>query len=659
MAAIVTAGAIGAHSAADFNRWVGWATIAALPVAAIGVLLVVRDKATSAAPTPQADGAAVEDELAAVVLAQAEKARARLIGVGEPGDTAANVRFVKGSGRFREVGGARAGELVSVLEYYQSLSPGRLVVLGEPGAGKTVLVMELLIRLLEVRRQDTSMPVPLLISAAAYDTRLVWDDWLAVQLALRFSISNEAAVRLVRDGRILPVVDGVDEMDPAGEPERARVLVEALNASMRGREKAPVVVSCRHGEYQALVREIDRATHIEMLPLTSDEAAGYLQKQFLNQAEKQRWEQVLACLHASPNGLLSAQLTTPWRLTLALAAFRDEGDPSSLLPPAPGRDGVAAAEYAQRVDSLLLSRYVSSAVRMHGRGRHYTQQHVQRWLTALADGLAWQARNNSSATDIQLDQWWQPTGRKITRFAHIALTAVPGLAFAIAFTVTRSIIPAVFAAVFLFQALIAAFDPQPSQLKIRLLTTGRSLSERAVGLASGLAIGLAFGLACLFTIVFVERLGAGQAVKLAVGFVVAGCVSLVVMGVLRWLVDSSPHALTPRDVIRADGYYGLTWGLTWGIAAALPLGIFGGLAFGLTVGLTYGLVYGLTSGGGAWTRYQVCIAIIAVRQQGPLRFGAFLDWAQQAGLLRISGIAYQFRHRQLQDWLESRDNPVA
>ena len=46
--------------------------------------------------------------------------------------------------------------------------------------------------------------------------------------------------------------------------------------------------------------------------------------------------------------------------------------------------------------------------------------------------------------------------------------------------------------------------------------------------------------------------------------------------------------------------------------------------------------------------------IIAVRQQGPLRFGVFLDWAQQAGLLRVSGVAYQFRHRQLQDWLTSR-----
>jgi hypothetical protein len=47
----------------------------------------------------------------------------------------------------------------------------------------------------------------------------------------------------------------------------------------------------------------------------------------------------------------------------------------------------------------------------------------------------------------------------------------------------------------------------------------------------------------------------------------------------------------------------------------------------------------------------VAVVINAARKRGPLRFDAFLDRAQRAGLLRVSGIAYQFRHRQLQDWL--------
>jgi hypothetical protein len=40
VAAVVTAGGLRAHGAVAFSRWVGWATIAAVPIAAAGVVLV-------------------------------------------------------------------------------------------------------------------------------------------------------------------------------------------------------------------------------------------------------------------------------------------------------------------------------------------------------------------------------------------------------------------------------------------------------------------------------------------------------------------------------------------------------------------------------------------------------------------------------------------
>ena len=41
---IVAVGAFHAHSDAQFSRWVGWATVAALPVAAIASLPYLGDK---------------------------------------------------------------------------------------------------------------------------------------------------------------------------------------------------------------------------------------------------------------------------------------------------------------------------------------------------------------------------------------------------------------------------------------------------------------------------------------------------------------------------------------------------------------------------------------------------------------------------------------
>lgn len=41
-----------------------------------------------------------------------------------------------------------------------------------------------------------------------------------------------------------------------------------------------------------------------------------------------------------------------------------------------------------------------------------------------------------------------------------------------------------------------------------------------------------------------------------------------------------------------------------------------------------------------------------------LRLPAFLDWCVTAGLLRTSGIAYQFRHREFQEWLVRHPRPI-
>lgn len=156
------------------------------------------------------------------------------------------------------------------------------------------------------------------------------------------------------------------------------------------------------------------------------------------------------------------------------------------------------------------------------------------------------------------------------------------------------------------------------------------------------------------------------------GFVAGGLVGVGMgVGPALGLADGPPHALSPRDVIRADGRYRLVSGLMAGCAAAgvaaagvrLAAGDSGPAAVGgmpviaAGLGVAAGLAVGVggmkSTGSSAWVRYHLAVVINAARGRGPLRFGAFLDWAHEAGLLRVSGVAYQFRHRQLQDRLAS------
>lgn len=101
----------------------------------------------------------------------------------------------------------------------------------------TAPTLELLIQLLEYWQRDTSAAVPVPISAASYDTRLAWEQWLARDLALRYAVDTPVVESLIRGGRILPIIDGLYEMDPPGAPERAQTLVKALNTWVRGWER--------------------------------------------------------------------------------------------------------------------------------------------------------------------------------------------------------------------------------------------------------------------------------------------------------------------------------------------------------------------------------------------------------------------------------------
>lgn len=92
----------------------------------------------------------------------------------------------------------------------------------------------------------------------------------------------------------------------------------------------------------------------------------------------------------------------------------------------------------------------------------------------------------------------------------------------------------------------------------------------------------------------------------------------------------------------------LAFGLAAGLAFGLIAGITGGFTSRLVFGLTGGLAFGL-AGGPAGVRYIGLL--LATRRQLPWFLGRFLDTCYQLGLLRTSGIAYQFRHRELQDHL--------
>jgi hypothetical protein len=152
---------------------------------------------------------------------------------------------------WRADGGDREGTLSEVAGYYRRLDRGRLVVLGEPGAGKTVLAIQLALDLaaavLAVADGTRPLPrVPVRLSLPAFDpgddvdvsaktVSVRLDDWLTRHLVTTFGLPAKVANTLVTDGWILPILDGLDEMDPDDAvPRRAASVIRAVNHPSAG-----------------------------------------------------------------------------------------------------------------------------------------------------------------------------------------------------------------------------------------------------------------------------------------------------------------------------------------------------------------------------------------------------------------------------------------
>ena len=151
--------------------------------------------------------------------------------------------------------------------------------------------------------------------------------------------------------------------------------------------------------------------------------------------------------------------------------------------------------------------------------------------------------------------------------------------------------------------------------------------------------------------------------------VVAGLILAIINGLRAGLGTTLEERLAlgqdARRVIHDDLVVGLVFGLLvlgvclvlgalLGLALERAHGLHYPLAMGLLVGLVVGMVFGVTFGLSSAVvsgRHATASLLFGFTGIFPRRPAQFLEWARNAGLLRVTGIAYQFRHDTYQQWL--------
>jgi hypothetical protein len=149
-------------------------------------------------------------------------------------------------------------------------------------------------------------------------------------------------------------------------------------------------------------------------------------------------------------------------------------------------------------------------------------------------------------------------------------------------------------------------------------------------------------------------IGQGLITALAGGLLNAGLCAQAGATAARsasWAIDA--NIVTPRRAVRRAALAEL---IAWIGRAGTSTVFYYAIGFPLLIGAPVGLLISFilflaTESGMAVFRHYIGLLTASAHGLLPWRAGRFLDWAAAIGLLRVSGTAYQFRHRELFEWL--------
>jgi hypothetical protein len=211
------------------------------------------------------------------------------------------------------------------------------VVLGEPAAGKSVMALSLTLGLLPAHPCELrpGEPAPVLVTASSWNPHK--EDlhrWLARRIVEEYpALANEdvygpdAAMQLITSKRLVPVLDGLDEITAELQPTAIRAIDQAVS------DQYPLVMTCRSTEYRKAVEENRRflahAAVLEIQPLGIEDATEFLCGA---DSHPERWRPVLSHTRDTPAGPLAQALRSPLMVDLARTIYATSAEnPAKLL----------------------------------------------------------------------------------------------------------------------------------------------------------------------------------------------------------------------------------------------------------------------------------------------------------------------------------------
>jgi eukaryotic-like serine/threonine-protein kinase len=433
-----------------------------------------------------------------------------------------------------------------VIDLFNQLGTGRtLLILGEPGSGKTTALLELTRDLVANAEQNIDQLIPVVFNLSSWaGSKQPIATWLVEELNTKYQIPRKIGEAWVHEQQLLLLLDGLDEV----RSDRRDACVQALNEFSQN-FSAEMVVCSRIKDYENLSERLQFQGAILIQPLNLSQIDTFLQQA----GDKLAAIRVLL----QDDATLQDMVRSP--LILSIMAIAYEGMAIESLPQ-------TDIETRRR---HLFDTYIQRMLQRRGTDAAYSVNQTLSWLRRLARQMV------ADSQTVFLIERMQPTWLT-TPFQRGLYTIGFGITLAIILTVLLQ--PGLDA----LAKLVGLIAPLGS-LMLGAIFVGTLWGvgalvwkEQVVLLKNRAILGLISG---LFVVGYVQTFSLS---------IVVGILSGIIHGVaIAILVAFVPVLIQPVESLkwtwssaRASSLRGLRWGLLIGFLFGLLMGIIDTLTLG-------------------------------------------------------------------------------
>lgn len=508
-----------------------------------------------------------------------------------------------------------------------------LLILGAPGSGKTMTLLELCRPILEGAEVDPRRPVPVVLNLSTWAQKQApLAEWIADEMRRQYDLSRAVTPVWLAADHMTLLLDGLDEVSA----DARDACVRAINA-FRETHSAGMAICSRSADYADLRERLALSKAVEILPLTPSQIAAYLSD------ERLALDGVREAI--ARDDALGELATTPLMLNVMAAAY----------------GGRLLVELLPLLDSEIERRahlYDAYIARMFSRkpltGTGYTAAQALRWLRFLAARLIERDETQFFIEDLQPD--WVP-GRLWRGLLLLGgvLGGVLGGGIASLYSdrlvgiLLSILVGGFFGGIIVLATAIGKYKP------IDVLVY--DLSRRTflwTFYDNWILIFFFGGVGGLLSHQLSEqphRVFFGVLLGALFGFLGLG------LGDSTYLLrprQSKDHRNRPNDGIRRSAANAARGSIMMGIALGVLFGIlFWLLGLGF-VGMLIGIVLGVLEGSRFYGitpvfKHYILRLLLALHHLLPLRLVPFLEAMRERILMQRAGGHYRFIHRTLQE----------